>query len=183
MMEELTWDELKSSEHELMAPQDFYFLRLIRQYPGNIFFDIKSTPKVENARDIVNMAFIKSADSLLSWKSAKGYDYTWAEYKGTSVQHLLSINAFSKFNISIGGNKHIINACAGRWGPSWKMVVSLGHTPKAWAVYPGGQSGNPGSPYYDNFISTWASGDLYEVKYLTSPDDLINGVLIKQILY
>lgn len=183
MLEELTWDELKSSEHELMAPQDFYFLRLIKEHPENKFFDIKSTPEVENASDIVKLAFARTADSLSAWKSTHGTDFTWAEYKRTSVQHLLSINAFSKFNISIGGNKHIVNACASRWGPSWKMVVSLGPTPNAWAVYPGGQSGNPGSAFYDNFISTWASGNLYEVKYWTSPEDAVSGVLVKQKLY
>jgi penicillin amidase len=28
-------------------------------------------------------------------------------------------------------------------------------------VYPGGQSGNPGSRYYDQFVDTWAKGDYY----------------------
>jgi len=27
-------------------------------------------------------------------------------------------------------------------------------------VYPGGQSGNPGSPFYDNMIDRWAAGRL-----------------------
>ena len=33
-------------------------------------------------------------------------------------------------------------------------------------VYPGGQSGNPGSRYYDSMIDTWAAGDYYELIYL-----------------
>jgi penicillin G amidase len=28
-------------------------------------------------------------------------------------------------------------------------------------IYPGGQSGNPGSPRYNNFTADWAEGRLY----------------------
>ena len=33
----------------------------------------------------------------------------------------------------------------------------------AYGVYPGGQSGNPGSKYYDNFVDTWAAGQYYKL--------------------
>ena len=41
------------------------------------------------------------------------------------------------------------------------MVVSLTPETQAYGVYPGGQNGNPGSIYYDNFIDTWANGKYY----------------------
>lgn len=81
-----------------------------------------------------------------------------------------------------------------RTGPSWRMVVSLGRgmqwtdvtgpvfesdaaslgytkftadAPFAYAigVYPGGQSENPASPWYDNLVPLWWDG-----KYLAIPD-------------
>jgi penicillin amidase len=39
------------------------------------------------------------------------------------------------------------------------MVVEMGPEIKAFGVYPGGQSGNPGSRFYDNFIPVWANGE------------------------
>jgi penicillin amidase len=54
------------------------------------------------------------------------------------------------------------------------MIVALDESPRAWAVYPGGQSGNPGSRYYDNFISTWESGQYYELSLEKSPEDIEN---------
>jgi penicillin G amidase len=36
---------------------------------------------------------------------------------------------------------------------------------KAYVVYPGGQSGNPGSKYYATFLDYWVKGKYYEVKY------------------
>ena len=38
------------------------------------------------------------------------------------------------------------------------MIVSLTPETQAWGVYPGGESGNPGSKYYDNGIDTWVKG-------------------------
>ena len=52
-----------------------------------------------------------------------------------------------------------MNATSGRSGASWRMVVELGPEIKAFGIYPGGQSGNPGSKFYSNFIPIWANGE------------------------
>jgi penicillin amidase len=41
------------------------------------------------------------------------------------------------------------------------MIIHLESDTEAWVVYPGGQSGNPGSRYYDSFVDTWAKGSYY----------------------
>jgi len=51
-----------------------------------------------------------------------------------------------------------INAAKGDHGPSWRMVVQMGKEIEAYGVYPGGQSGNPGSKYYANFLQQWVDG-------------------------
>ncbi len=71
----------------------------------------------------------------------------------------------------IGGAKNTINALAESNGPSWRMVIELGKTPKGHGVYPGGQSGNPGSPFYDNMIDTWAEGKLYDLYLMNTAND------------
>ena len=38
------------------------------------------------------------------------------------------------------------------------MVVDLKDDTEAYGIYPGGQSGNPGSRFYDNFVDDWAAG-------------------------
>jgi penicillin amidase len=64
----------------------------------------------------------------------------------------------------------MINNVSRTSGPSWRMVVSLGPEVEAWAVYPGGESGNPGSRYYDNLLAAWVAGTAYPVVFLRSPD-------------
>jgi len=46
------------------------------------------------------------------------------------------------------------------------MIVALGPELKAWGIYPGGQSGNPGSKFYDNMIDDWAAGKIYKLHFL-----------------
>jgi len=68
-------------------------------------------------------------------------------------------------HIDAGGGENIINAFEKTHGPSWRMIVELTDDVNAYGVYPGGQSGNPGSMYYDNFINTWAKGKYFKIQF------------------
>jgi penicillin amidase len=85
----------------------------------------------------------------------------WAKFKGTGVRHLLRQEALSRYHLAAGGGDHIINATKDFHGPSWRMIVQLTDNIEAYGVYPGGQSGNPGSRFYDNEIDTWVAGQYY----------------------
>jgi penicillin amidase len=87
----------------------------------------------------------------------------WGTFKATRVNHLERIAPFSRFNLPIGGGTNIINATREEHGPSWRMVVHLTAETEAYAIYPGGQSGNPGSRFYDNFVDDWAAGKYYRL--------------------
>jgi len=57
------------------------------------------------------------------------------------------------------------------------MVVELTEETNAWGVYPGGQSGNPGSKFYDNFIDQWATGKYYKLWMMTREE--VNSKKVK----
>ena len=54
-----------------------------------------------------------------------------------------------------------------------------------WGIYPGGQSGNPGSKYYDNMVDDWVKGNIYELLFLKSPDEkraaLIGATMLRGV--
>jgi penicillin amidase len=52
------------------------------------------------------------------------------------------------------------------------MVVDLGPELRAWATYPGGQSGNPLSPRYRDRLASWQRGELEAVRLPTTPAQL-----------
>ena len=45
------------------------------------------------------------------------------------------------------------------------MVTELTDEVNAYGIYPGGQSGNPGSKYYDTFINDWLVGKYYKLLF------------------
>jgi penicillin amidase len=87
----------------------------------------------------------------------------WGKYKDTRVEHLALLDAFSRLHLPVGGGTNTINATNEKHGPSWRMIVSLTPETEAYGVYPGGESGNPGSKFYDDFITDWALGKYYKL--------------------
>ena len=61
-----------------------------------------------------------------------------------------------------------MNATSKNHGPSWRMIVEITTPPTAMGIYPGGQSGNPGSKFYDNFIDDWSVGEYHSLNFLQS---------------
>lgn len=147
-------------------------LTLMQRDPGAHWFDNIKTPAHERLTDVLTQSFQSTCDSLTKRHGTVGTAWAWGPHKSTSVRHLLpGVDAFSALNVQIGGGSGIVNATSERAGPSWRMVVALGDRPKAYGVYPGGQSGNPGSPFYTDLLETWRTGQLNELLYLQSATD------------
>ena len=127
------------------------------------------------------MSFKATVKELDQWKTENG-DYDWKNYKGAYVGHLLqALPAFSRFDIPIGGDRNTVNASDVDHGPSWRMIVEMSSPPKAYGIYPGGQSGNPGSKYYDNFIDDWAAGNYHSFTFLQN-NEASNAIIATQTL-
>ena len=85
-------------------------------------------------------------------------------------------------DLDVGGDAGIVNAISRTHGPSWRMVVASGPQVKAWGIYPGGQSGNPGSPHYDEFVEGWIKGELAALLFLKSEEEPNERIVSKLIL-
>ncbi|MCS7074811.1 MAG: penicillin acylase family protein, partial [Bacteroidia bacterium] len=165
----LTWDEFLPESKNLRLPGRDRTLALLLFDSSSRWFDIKKTATKETVDDIALLSLQSATDTMYKKYGEPGPNWEWAKVKGTDILHLARIPAFSKMDVIIGGGAGIVNATTERTGPSWRMVVALGPEPKAYGLYPGGQSGNPGSKYYDSFIEKWRIGELYELLYLKTP--------------
>ena len=130
--------------------------------------NINTKNKVETIQDDILLAVKKAATHLQQLEKADKLN--WADVKDTRVNHLLKIPALSRLHLPIGGGKTCINATTDVHGPSWRMIVHLTDEIEAYGVYPGGQNGNPGSRFYDNFIDSWAAGIYYRLLFLNKQD-------------
>jgi len=161
-------DELGQTKYPVMEPYDETLLEALLKDSSYKFVDDIRTPQVENLKQIATLAWKKIYPSI---QQADTFgNLTWASFKDTKITHLLHINELSDPHIPIGGGTYSINAAKSDHGPSWRMIVELTTPTKAYAIYPGGQSGNPGSPYYDNFVDVWAKGH-YDTLWVMSPGE------------
>ena len=177
----LLWDEFSNQDMPLSRPSRYTTYKLLKEQPDLAFFDNKATSEKENGPSMIRKSFSLMAEDMVAWKSERG-DEDWAAYKGTYVQHLLRLKPLGVYNIPVGGNHQIVNATSENHGPSWRMVVEMDkNEPKAYGIYPGGQSGNPGSRFYDNYVAEWASGNYLELQLPHVPGQT-KDVLVSQTL-
>jgi len=164
-----TWDEIKLLSFSTRMPDDYVLLDLIQRDPHNEYFDVQSTSGKEDAGDIVYEAFVTAGKE---YNKMKGQGMLkWGSLHKVNLMHLTNIKAFSSVDIPSAGQSQAINAVSSNWGPSWRMIVELGDRPKAFGVYPGGQSGNIGSRYYDDFVKDWNKGNYYPLTFFISKDE------------
>ena len=164
-------DDFTIADIPMRYPSRDRTVELIQKDPNSKWFDNVKTNQKETLADLVNESFKFACDSLERKYGPIGKNWNWAKVKNTNVPHLAKIPGFGSKTLLIGGSKSTVNAISESNGPSWRMVIELGKNPKGHGVYPGGQSGNPGSPFYDNMIDTWAQGKLYDLFFMQSPDD------------
>jgi penicillin amidase len=168
---ELTWQSL----HSLLYKDEYARAPVNTAYPMSstlmeallkdsayVFIDNIETPAKETLADVVTDAFKIACTNLK--KAEADNKLVWGKFKDTHINHLAKeIVSFSRFHLPIGGGANVINATKESHGPSWRMIVSLTKDIEAYGVYPGGQSGNPGSSFYDNAIDQWAGGKYYRL--------------------
>jgi len=169
------WEDKFNSKESLMRyPSRDRTIHLLLYEPESQWFSSETEKRTRNQ---VVIAAFKAAIQQLKNNYGKQENWEWAMVKKTHVPHLAAIEGFGSRVLKVGGSKHTVNANSEKNGPSWRMVVLLGKSVKAFGVIPGGQSGNPGSKYYDNQIITWEKGELNELLFLENDIPNQKGII------
>lgn len=167
---EILWDELykavyadeyRDAPKASAMPYQTTLLQFLLKDSSYVFIDDVSTPESETLPVIVSHALDSAFVRIRAVENSGNLE--WGRYKDTKIMHLAKLEPFSRMHIITGGGRFMINATKQDHGPSWRMIVNLTAETEAWGVYPGGQSGNPGSRFYDNFIDQWAEGKYYRL--------------------
>lgn len=178
----LLWDEF---DHDVILekPDSYVTIHLLKQDTLSAYIDIQATTAKENLQDLANISLQKAIPRVNQWQEEKDQELNWGNYKNTSITHLARIGPLSVNNIAISGVGDALNATKSGHGPSFRMIVNMSSPPEAWGIYPGGQSGNPGNPAYDNMIEEWRKG---EYRRLLFPGNLEEakelGVKVQELL-
>ncbi len=166
---EIWLDDLQRVNPQAPWPGGQISMEVLKRDTAFKFIDNINTPQVETLYDAVTTG-LKKASVELAKLEAEG-KLEWTKFKDPTVLHLLeALPAFARKGLHVGGGWDIINAMKHTHGPSWRMVVQLSTPTEAYGVYPGGQSGNPGSKFYDDYIDTWAEGKYNKLWFMREGD-------------
>ena len=160
-------------------PSTWTTIELLDSFPDHVIMDIKNTDIIEDADQVVDSSFKSAVDIFDSFD-----DKQWYKFRNTEISHIIpSLTSFGHYEIKAGGTGTAPNALRQDKGPSWRMIVDLGDKVKALGVYPGGQSGNTGSRYYDNLLPAWISGDYYPLELFDSPEEIPEKLFIMKSIH
>lgn len=189
-LRELTWDEdaffdvrvgpdgdTLDGEIRLPRPDELRMYDLLDDNPDAAWLDVQATPERETARDLLRMALDTAARELSERYGPAGDDWLWGERHKIRFDHLVgALEPLGRGPFSYPGYDETLSPASdtlATHSASWRVVVDLsGDRPRGEGVYPGGQSGNPFSRFYDLHLQTYLNFDYYELLKPSSPSDL-----------
>ncbi len=175
-------DELTTAAGRLKSLRSEVALHLLLQQPQHPAIDNIRTPERETLADILRVSLQTALRQLEDKHGEMGESWQWGLSRGIDIQHLSRISALGRLGVITDGNSDCINAVGKRHGPSWRMTVALRRPIRALGIYPGGQSGHPGSRYYDTMVDDWAAGKAYPLLFLQSAEEGEGQLLGRTVL-
>ena len=164
----LLWDEMADTTKFYRIPLDYESFNFMINHPDHDLIDNKTTSVTETVEMMIDQSFNSMVDSF----STEGIQPQWQYYNSPSIEHLMKLEAFSSYDLPIGGCENSVNATNATFGPSWRMIVRLnGDGINAFGVYPGGPSGNPADINYNSFVDEWAAGKYFQLHFYQNMEE------------
>ncbi len=171
-LKRLTWDEPVFVD--LPVPTETVLHTLLNR--GSKWLDIQGTPAIEDAEALMAAALEEASSTLLS---QYGNDWRWTSHHHVIFRHLTQTPAldvlwrgpyvYPGYDETLGpGDGLDVTHSA-----SWRVVVDFSSSlPEGTGIYPGGQSGNPLSEYYDLHLQDYVNYDHYQLHKPRKPGEL-----------
>lgn len=173
-------DEFAQTKAPLRNPSRDIVIEVLKEEPDFAFIDNINTSPKETLPDLATISFKQALAALEKERGEFGENWKWGWVTENDINHLGQIPGMGAQNVFTSGGPESVNATRGGVGPSWRMVVELGPEVKGWGVYPGGASGNPGSPNYTEMIDTWRTGGLFELEFMKEkPNKFLYALKLK----
>ncbi len=149
--------------------------------PANPAFSLPSG-RARTAAQVMRTAFASTVAHLSRTLGGAPASWTWGRLHSRSFPALSGASGLGYGPRAAGGDAFTPDAADGypvsSDGPSWRMIVSLSSAGvTAEGVYPGGQSENPASPWYDDQVPLWWDGQYLPVPVPGQPAGTLTWTL------
>jgi penicillin amidase len=131
--------------------------------PGNAAFTAPGGPH-RSAAGVMRTAFAAATAHLAARLGGAPSSWAWGRLHSRQFPSLTQAAALGYGPRASPGDPWTVDAADGglvsKQGPSWRMIVRWAGPGQAAGegVYPGGQSENPASPWYENLVADWWDG-------------------------
>jgi len=175
---DLTWDEFlapdDTTDRRVATPSSMMLVRLFGDPTAAWWDDRRTTDRVETRDDIVIAALERAWLRTGSTYGDSPANWRWGAVRQANIRHLLELPGFGRESIPMQSGPGTLSPNDGRGvhGASWRFVVELGDSLRAWGTYPGGQSGNPFSSRYADRLPDWQRGALAPLRTPRTPEAL-----------
>jgi penicillin amidase len=150
-------------------------LRAVLDDPARAaWFDRADTPTAEDRDAILRAAFEKAVAELASALGGEPQSWLWGRLHTLEFLHPVGRASrvlglyFNRGPFPVPGATSTVNkmeygedSYRVLHGPSMRVIVDMAHPDAALAVLPGGQSGLPASPHYDDQMRLWLAGEYH----------------------
>ena len=141
----------------LTYPQFNTLENLTLHDPTSHWFDnVSGVSVVPQDRDVViRQAFNDTMTHLAELLGPTPASWTWGLIHFREFDHLSGLPAFQRGPYPAGGDGFTLNVAGGliaTGGPSWRQIIDFSNLDNSLSIYPGGQSGDPLSVHYDDFL-------------------------------
>lgn len=151
--------------------------------PTNSAFSLPNGTR-RTAPKVMVLAFQQTVGKLQRKLGGTPRMWAWGRVHFRSFPSLTQIRSLGYGPRSSGGDSWTVDAADGGLtstaGPSWRFIINWQgpqKPPRAFGVYPGGQSESPVSPDYGNQIAAWWSGRYYPMESVAQHHDGVTWTL------
>jgi penicillin amidase len=102
----------------------------------------------------------RAVEALSSSQGADERGWRWGRIHRSDFSHPL-VSDFDVPSVERNGGAGTVNAT----GAVYRLVTDFSDLDRSLAIIAPGQSGQPGSPYYDNLLEMWVEGEMFELPY------------------
>jgi penicillin amidase len=166
------------------TPSTAVLVRLLADSSSIWWDDRRTSGRVERRDEILAASLAAAIDALRDrYGDPETGGWRWGRVQRANIHHALRLPALSALGLEVNGGPGTLSPLSGSGthGASWRMVVELAPELRAWATYPGGQSGNPASGRYRDRLAQWIDGELAPVFLPRSADEVSGARLTSRL--
>ncbi|HWK05365.1 MAG TPA: penicillin acylase family protein [Puia sp.] len=171
-------DDIDGVSVRIPWPDESKTISILVSDTNSHWIDNIRTTQRETMQSLVNTSFLKTIAVLQQRFGSQPDKWNWDNARNTVIRHLGGMDAFSSIIRNSDGAPNTINALSDNSGPSWRMVVELGPSIVGYGILPGGESGNPGSYYYDDNLPLWEEGKLKPLLFMHNESEHRENILM-----